>query len=105
MTTKASMMAWCPSQDHISPVRRSRWAWALVLIFLVPLHGSRAINIQARYDHAKQLCLQGSVERCQIEADREFKLLRASNPQWASRFNLLEAQSMIQRGMYDDTLR
>jgi len=41
----------------------------------------------------------------QRESASDFELYRDSDPKWASRFQLLEANSMLFRGMYVDALR
>ena len=41
----------------------------------------------------------------QQEAEEGYRYFRISNPDWAARFRLLQAETMVRRGMYDDALR
>jgi CHAT domain-containing protein len=41
----------------------------------------------------------------QQEAEEGYRQFQFFNPEWASKFQLLEAESMERRGMYDDVLR
>jgi tetratricopeptide (TPR) repeat protein len=82
-----------------------RLAWALILLLLVPLHDVAPPSPQAEYDHARQLFLHGYLEKCQIAADKGYKQYLYSGPDWASKFQLLEAEAMAWRGMNADALR
>jgi CHAT domain-containing protein/Flp pilus assembly protein TadD len=44
------------------------------------------------------------LKQSQEDADREYQRLRNSNPQWAWKFRILEAKSLLWRGMYSQTL-
>jgi CHAT domain-containing protein len=48
---------------------------------------------------------QGYLAKSQEEAERGSKEFRRHSSYWASRFQLLAAESMLYRGMYDDVLR
>lgn len=71
----------------------------------MPLQDIRPISLNVRYEHAKQLLLRGYLEQCQLEADRGYQRAVTKNPEWASKFLLLESETMMRRGMFDDALR
>jgi len=62
-------------------------------------------SAQAQYDHAAGLFQSGYLALSQQEAEFGVRRYQSSNPAWASRFTLLEANSMLYRGMYEDALR
>jgi CHAT domain-containing protein len=63
------------------------------------------VNAQVEYDHARQLFVRGDLEASQQEAERGYERFQGYDPKWASEFLLLKAQSLLQRGMFDATLR
>jgi CHAT domain-containing protein/tetratricopeptide (TPR) repeat protein len=71
---------------------------------VLPIRDSRGSSAQAAYDHARNLFERGFLAMSQEESASKFQLYRDSNPNWASRFQLLEANSMLLRGMYVDAL-
>jgi CHAT domain-containing protein len=84
---------------------RFQYAWALVLLFLIPLRDASLGNAPVAYEHARQLFLHGYLEASQLEAYRGSRRFGDSDPGWTSKFQLLEAEAMVWRGMYDDALR
>ncbi len=78
---------------------------ALALLVLAPLKDTGPISAQARYDQATQLFQRGHLEESQQMAHNGFSQFRKSDPTWANRFLLLEAESLLYRGMNSDTLR
>jgi CHAT domain-containing protein len=84
--------------------RRLRFVWLLPLIWAISLRDSRSVNPQTAYDHAQQLFVHGFLEKSQREAERGYRRSLASNSEWAWKFRLLQAQSMVWRGMYADSL-
>jgi len=48
--------------------------------------------------------VHGDLQQSQEDADREYQRLRNSNPQWAWKFRILEAESLLWRGMYEQVL-
>jgi CHAT domain-containing protein len=76
-----------------------------VLLLLLPLADSRPVKPQVEYDKANQLFLRGLLEECQSRAAQDYVRYRASDPEWAARFRLLEGEAMILRGMYQDGLQ
>lgn len=79
--------------------------WLLALVSMVPLKDAQPSGAEAAYDHARILFERGYLAMSQEEAASELERYRESAPAWASRFQLLEANSMLFRGMYEDTLR
>jgi CHAT domain-containing protein len=75
-----------------------------LLVFL-PLKDSSPLNPQADYNRAQQALLQGYPAVSQQDAERGFNLYSHSNPELAARFQLLEADAMEWRGMYEDAER
>ena len=71
---------------------------------MLPLKDTLSAGAQAAYDHAWRLLQSGYLALSQQEAESAAKQFRASDPSWASRFTLLEADSMLRRGMYEDAL-
>lgn len=69
------------------------------------MRDSAAVTAQLQYDHARQLFVRGDLEGSQQEAERGYERFQAYDPQWASEFLLLKAQSLLQRGMYIIALR
>ena len=55
---------------------------------------------QVAFEHAYKTFLQGNLEQSQEDAGREYRRLRDSNPEWAWKFRILEAKSVLWRGMY-----
>src|ERR1700676_2491566 len=90
---------------------RARWlrgyhyGLAAGMLLLLPLKDTRLINAQAQYDRASEHFLHGFLEKSQQEADQGYRLSLPSNPELAWRFQLLEAEAMLRRGMYEDALR
>jgi CHAT domain-containing protein/Tfp pilus assembly protein PilF len=80
-------------------------AWAFVLLCLIPLRDASSGNVEMAYEHARQLFLHGYLEASQHEADHGYHRFQNSDPKWTAKFQLLEAEAMAWRGMYDDALR
>jgi CHAT domain-containing protein/Tfp pilus assembly protein PilF len=83
----------------------TRVAWALALLLLIPISDTGSDGVQVAYDHAHQLFLHGDLIRSQQEAERGYRRFLNSNREWAAKFQLLEAQALIWRGMNEDALR
>jgi CHAT domain-containing protein len=73
-------------------------------LLLIPLEDSRPGGAQAAYDHAWRLFQSGYLAMSQQEAESGFKQYQASDPALAARYQLLQADSMLFRGMYEDAL-
>ena len=80
-------------------------ACVLLLLLLLPLEDTRPGGIQAEYDHAWKLFQQGDLTKSQQIAHEGARQFQIADPAWASKFQLLEAESMLFRGMYGDALR
>ncbi len=87
-------------------LRRRRFlpACVLGLFLLIPLEDSRPTDAQAEYDRIRLSFLHGQLEDCQRRAEQDYRSFAARDPEWASRFRLLEAEAMVRRGLYDDAL-
>ena len=92
-------------QSQGQSIRPFAFVWFLALLVVLPLRDSRGSSAQAKYDHARSLFERGFLAMSQEESASEFRLYRDSDRMWASRFQLLEANSMLFRGMYEDALR
>src|ERR1700691_5734288 len=75
-----------------------------LLAFVLPLAATRPASAQAVYDDACLLCQSGDLALSQKEAESAARQFQGSDPSWALRFTLLEADSMLRRGMYEDAL-
>jgi CHAT domain-containing protein/tetratricopeptide (TPR) repeat protein len=80
-------------------------ALVVVLLLLVPLKDTRPERAQDAYERAWKLFQHGRLADCQEEADRGYRQYQVSTPDWAAKFQLLEAEAMVWRGMYGDALR
>jgi CHAT domain-containing protein/Tfp pilus assembly protein PilF len=85
--------------------RRFQPAWAVVLLLLIPLRDPGPKIPEAVYAHSLELLAQGHLAECQQEAEKEFRRFLGSDPGWASKFELLEARAMIERGLNEEALR
>ncbi len=86
---------------------RASGAWflaAFVLLTLLPLSDTLPGGAEVTYNHAWRLFQQGYLARSQQEAEEGYKQFQRFSPHWAGEFQLLAAESMLYRGMYDDTL-
>jgi CHAT domain-containing protein len=81
-----------------------RSAWVLALLFLILLKDSRPGSAQAAYEYAVQVFQRGNLAISQREAELGAWQFRLANPDWAARFQLLQAETMVRRGMYNDAL-
>jgi CHAT domain-containing protein/tetratricopeptide (TPR) repeat protein len=84
---------------------KSSWTlFAFLFLLLIPLKASSRFDPQASFDRAWQLFAHGYLESSQMEAEKGYKKSQNSSPQWAFRFQLLEAEAMVWRGIYEDAL-
>jgi CHAT domain-containing protein len=79
--------------------------WFLVLALLLPLADERPVDPQIEYNRDKQFFLRGLLEECQKNAAQDYARYKATEPEWAARFRLLEGQAIIYRGMYQNGLQ
>jgi CHAT domain-containing protein len=80
------------------------FAWLLVLALVVPLKDTLPPSPQAQYDQTLRLFQVGYLAQSQEEAGNAFRQYQVSSPAWAAKFQLLEAESLLFRGMYEDAL-
>jgi len=59
---------------------------------------------QAAFDRAQKAFQHGDLTASQDESERQYKRLHDSDPAWAFRFRILEAESMLWRGMSQEAL-
>jgi CHAT domain-containing protein/Tfp pilus assembly protein PilF len=65
---------------------------------------SRPESPQAAFDHAYNTFLHGDLKQSQDEAHAECQRFRGSRPEWARKFRILEAESLLWQGMYAQVL-
>lgn len=76
-----------------------------MFLLLLPLLDNRPGELAGLYDHARKLFQYGSLTESQREAALGFEEFRFSNPEWAAKFQLLDAEAMDWSGRYDESLR
>jgi CHAT domain-containing protein/Tfp pilus assembly protein PilF len=81
------------------------FAFFILLLGVLPLKDTQPGAAQAAYQHAWHLFQSGYLAGSQQEAEAAAKRYQVEDPAWASRFTLLEANSMLHRGMFEDALR
>ena len=74
-------------------------------MLLIPLEDTRPNSAQAVFDHAVLTFQRGDLAISQLEAEQGYSQFRFSSPDWAAKFLLLQAETMVRRGMYNDALR
>ena len=79
-------------------------AWILLLLLLILLRDGRPGGAQAAYSYAVQLFQQGNPAKSQLVAKEGARQFLTSNPEWAARFGLLQAEIMVRQGKYEDAL-
>jgi CHAT domain-containing protein/Tfp pilus assembly protein PilF len=77
----------------------------LLILLLSPIEDTRPGGAESAYSHALKLFQLGRLVDCQQESKQGYGQFRISNPEWAAKFQLLEAEAMVWRGFYDDALR
>src|SRR5579863_10430220 len=82
-----------------------RILWAIGLLLLVPFADSHPGSAPAAYEHAHQLFLRGDLVQSQKEAAQGYAGFLTLNRAFAGKFQLLEAQDMIWRGMNEEALQ
>jgi CHAT domain-containing protein/Tfp pilus assembly protein PilF len=76
----------------------------VLLLLLLPLRCIHLTDPAAEYARARQLFESGYLANGQQEAARGYSRFLSTRPEWASQFLLLEAESMIWRGMNESAL-
>jgi CHAT domain-containing protein len=80
-------------------------SFLLLLLLFIPIHDTRPNDAQLVYEHAWKLFVRGNLAKSQQEASLAYEQFRIPNPEWAAKFQLLKAESMLYRGMYNDALK
>jgi CHAT domain-containing protein len=75
------------------------------LIFTCGLACRPRNSPQESFDRDYQDFLHGDLTRSQEEAHRDGERFRGSSPDWAWKFEILEAQSLLSRGLYEPALK
>jgi len=75
-----------------------------LLLLLCPLSDTVPAAAKRAYDHAWRLFEQGYLAASQRESELAFRQFQISDPSSAAKFRLLDAEAMLYRGMYDDSL-
>src|SRR4029077_19687382 len=98
--------SWFHQREH-GQVQRQHLSVALsaaFLIFTCGLGCARRANPQVAFEHAYKTFLHGDPKRSQGEAHEECQRFRDSNPEWSWKFRILEAKSLLLRGMSRESL-
>jgi CHAT domain-containing protein len=61
-------------------------------------------NPQAALEHARQTFIHGDLVRSQEEAEQGYRRFSGVSTEWAWKFRILEAESLLWRGMYQQVL-
>ena len=86
------------------PNKALAFCFVVSLIVACGLACGRRDSPQVAFEHADKTFLQGNLKQSQEDAGREYRRLRDSNPEWAWKFRILEAKSVLWRGMYPQVL-
>src|SRR5258708_5970089 len=81
--------------DHGQRTNPSLASTVSFLILACGLACSRHSGPQVVFDHAYKAFLQGNLKQSQEEAHAECERFRGSNPEWAWKFRILEAESLL----------
>ncbi len=83
---------------------------ALTLLFATWLIGACGLacrhrdSPQVAFEKTYTIFLHGHLQQSQEQAAREYEIVRESSPEWAWKFRLLEAKSLLWRGNYTEML-
>ncbi|HEY1895332.1 MAG TPA: CHAT domain-containing protein [Terracidiphilus sp.] len=78
---------------------------AIVLLILIPLHDAHPPDPATEFAHASHLFESGHLAAGQEQAALGYDRFVRTQREWALKFLLLEAETMIWRGMNEDALR
>ncbi len=65
----------------------------------------RRVAPEAAFAHAHKTFVRGDLKQSQDESHAQCEQLKDSDPEWAWKFRILEAESALWRGMSEDTLK
>jgi CHAT domain-containing protein len=77
---------------------------ALALLILCPIEDTQPESAEAEYNQAARLFQRGYLEQAQREAELGVRRFQRTQPDWAVRFKLLEAETLVRRGLNPDAL-
>jgi len=80
-------------------------ALAVALALFARLKDARPADALISYESVRQLFLRGYLEASQQKAEQGYRQFHDSDPGLALKFQLLEAETMLWRGMFGDALR
>jgi tetratricopeptide (TPR) repeat protein len=89
-------------KDFLKPV--IPFVWAVFLLLFISIEDSNPNRASTFYDYTMHIYRLGNLAKSQQEAEEGFWQFRVSNPDWAAKFELLQAEIMVQRGMFNDAL-
>ncbi len=86
---------------------QERLLWCAALVFtLVGFTGcNRTQRAQVAFERARQTFIHGNLVQCQKEAEQGYRLFSRVSPQWAWKFKILEAQSLLWQSNYPAVLK
>jgi CHAT domain-containing protein len=76
----------------------------LLLAMVAGLSCQRFEDPKIVYERTWATFVHGDFATCQREAETNYRRFRQSNPEWAWKFKLLEAEALLWRGMYPQAL-
>lgn len=91
------------SKRH-SRQRQLLWLALLVIAAVDFTICDRPNNAQVAFEHARQTFIHGDLVRSQEEAHEGCRRFSAVSPQWGWKFRILEAESLLWRGMSQDAI-
>src|SRR3984957_16148564 len=97
-------------RDHTSRHRYAQRAnKAVACSFIVYVFAnapacSRPETPEAAFERTYRTFVHGDLKHSQEDANREYERLRNSSPEWAWKFRILEAKSLLWRGMFQEVL-
>ena len=81
--------------------------WRLARVFLplvALLNCNRAKDPKADFEHAQQTFVHGNLDDSEREAEQGYRKFKTTDPDWALRFRLLGAESLLWSGKFQQTL-
>lgn len=79
-------------------------ACSLILLALLPLKDARPDGTELEFRHVWRIFQNGEFEKSQREAEKGARRWKRADPRLSTRFQILEAKSMLFRGMFEDSL-
>jgi CHAT domain-containing protein len=92
-------------QASFADRRRNQGGRELLAAVLLLLSAcQRTPNAEEAFAHARQTFIHGDLLASQQEAESGYRRFVKSSPEWAAKFGVLEAESLLWRGMYQETI-